>query len=438
MLKVFINKILFIVTLLMTFHPFDHANARVDSTFRFYFYDQRYDLFEHLPVKPGGIVMLGNSLVNSADWAEIFGNPRIINRGISGDNTFGVLNRIGQITAMQPEKVFILIGINDLAKGTPVNIILSNYQKIVGTLLDETPQTRIYIQSILPTNNRFSDFINHQNKDHFIRELNSGLKKLAENRNLVFIDLYPHFLDDQGRLDEKYTNDGLHLMGSGYMLWAEFLRPFIDETPEPEEPPAPFGGLYYERKRAMHESMPEVQSAIVMLGNSLTEHGHWNELFPGLPLLNRGIGGDNIRGMTERLSGILRQQPEKIFIMAGINNILFRNCPIPELTEGMEEMIRMIRTQSPETRIFIQSVLPVNDDNAGSNHLISKKNAKIQDFNLRLAAICSQQSIQFINLFESFVDRNGNLKSDLSTDGIHLNPRGYKLWASLIAAFMNE
>jgi lysophospholipase L1-like esterase len=433
MLKLFI-KIFLIATLLMTL-PYDHANARVDSTFRFYFYDQRYDLFEYLPREPGRIVMLGNSLINSADWAEIFGNPHIINRGISGDNTFGVLNRIGQITAMQPEKVFILIGINDLARGTPVNIILSNYQKIVGSILDESPQTRIYIQSILPTNNRFIDFINHQNKDHLIREVNSGLKKLAEDRSLVFIDLYPHFLDDEGRLSEKYTNDGLHLMGSGYMLWAEILRPFIDETPQPEEPSAPFGGLYYERKRAMHESMPEVKNAIVMLGNSLTEHGHWNELFPGLTILNRGIGGDNIRGMTERLPGILRQQPEKIFIMAGINNILFRNCRILELIEGMEEMIRIIRTQSPKTRIIIQSVLPVNDD-AGSGNFFSKKNSTIRDFNLQLAAVCRQQSIQFVNLFESFVDENGNLKPGLSIDGIHLSPQGYKLWASQIAAFM--
>jgi lysophospholipase L1-like esterase len=172
--------------------------------------------------------MLGNSITNGANWAEIFNNPQVLNRGISGDNTFGVLHRLHQITAVKPAKVFIMIGINDLAKKTPVEVILSNVRKIVNRIKKDTPETQIFLQSILPTNNLFDDFKKHQNKDKDIKAVNTGLEELARDVNVSFIDLYPHFLDSAGRLSADYTNDGLHLTGSGYMLWADLIRDLIE------------------------------------------------------------------------------------------------------------------------------------------------------------------------------------------------------------------
>lgn len=213
-------------TCLMSLKP---VFAQVDSTFRFYFYDQRYSLFEALPRSSGKIVMLGNSITNGGNWSELFNNPDVLNRGISGDNTFGILNRLDEIISLQPSKVFLLIGINDLSRETPVDVVLNNYRRIVAKLQQESPETRIYVQSLFPTNNEFDHFPRAQNRDKEIRAVNRGIQEIANEYGLTFIDLYPHFLDEQGKLSAKYTNDGLHLMGEGYVKWAEILMEFINE-----------------------------------------------------------------------------------------------------------------------------------------------------------------------------------------------------------------
>jgi lysophospholipase L1-like esterase len=205
------------------------TRAQVDSTFRFYFYDQRESLFESLPRSKGKIVMLGNSITNGGNWSELLDNPNVLNRGISGDNTFGILNRLDEIISLQPSKVFLLIGINDLSRETPVGIILNNYRRIVAKINQESPETRIYVQSLFPTNNEFDHFPRAQNKDKEIRAVNEGIEEIAREYNLTFIDLYPHFLDEEGKLSRKYTNDGLHLMGEGYLKWAEILKEFIED-----------------------------------------------------------------------------------------------------------------------------------------------------------------------------------------------------------------
>lgn len=406
--------------------------AQVDTSFRFYFYDQRYSLFENLPARQGAVVMLGNSITNGANWEELLGNPKVINRGISGDNTFGVLNRLDQITNLKPDKVFILLGINDLARNFPVDLILKNYRKTVETICTQTPDTRIYIQSILPTNNDFSDFKNHQNKDPMIREVNEKLKIMAAELKVHFVDLYPHFLDGRGKLNTAYTNDGLHLTGPGYLRWAEIIRPLINER---NNFPA-FGGEYYERQRAMHEATPAQIGAVVMLGNSLTEQGRWNELFPDLKILNRGIGGDNIRGMIERLPAILENEPSKLLIMAGINNILFRDSKPEDLEAEFVAMIDLIKSLSPATEIYIQSLLPVNEAMIKRIENIDRKKQHVKEFNQVLEKLCRQHDLVFINLYDYCTDNNGSLEESFTTDGIHLSPEGYRIWAEMIKDYV--
>jgi hypothetical protein len=79
------------------------------------YYDQRKSLFEKLPDTRKEIIFLGNSITDGCEWSELLADRHVKNRGISGDVTAGVLNRIREITASKPAKVFLLIGINDLA-----------------------------------------------------------------------------------------------------------------------------------------------------------------------------------------------------------------------------------------------------------------------------------------------------------------------------------
>jgi lysophospholipase L1-like esterase len=146
------------------------------------------------------------------------------NRGISGDITFGVLERLHEVTEGRPAKVFILIGINDISRNIPDSVIVGNYEKMIRRIKTESPKTKIYFQTLLPVNNGFTQFKNHYNKDEHILFVNKSLKALAVKEKVTLIDLYPHFLDSNKKLDENYTIDGLHLNAEGYKVWAGVLK----------------------------------------------------------------------------------------------------------------------------------------------------------------------------------------------------------------------
>lgn len=211
----------FVTILLITISL--QAAAQYDSSFRFYYYDQKLSMFEQMPAKDNCIIWLGDSITDGCEWSELFPNYNNLNRGVSSDNTFGVLNRLPEIIRRKPAKIFILIGINDIARNIPVDVILRNYTKMVERIQQESPRTKIYVQSLLPTNNQFTQFKNHQNKEAVIQTVNKGIAQLAIDKKINFIDLYAAFQDKEGRLDVRFTNDGLHLTGAGYLRWKEVL-----------------------------------------------------------------------------------------------------------------------------------------------------------------------------------------------------------------------
>lgn len=200
-----------------------HAQNLVDSTYSSTYYQQKVSLFRLLPDTKKEIIFLGNSITDIGEWAEIWNSTKVKNRGISGDNTFGVLARLDEVISSKPQKVFIMIGINDIARDTPDSIIIANYKKIIHHIKIQTPATKIFVQSILPTNNQFTEFQRHQNKTEHIVIVNTAMKSYCNNNNIVYIDLYSEFIDDENNLAKKYTNDGLHLNGFAYMKWKEIL-----------------------------------------------------------------------------------------------------------------------------------------------------------------------------------------------------------------------
>ncbi|MHC0443209.1 GDSL-type esterase/lipase family protein [Flavobacterium sp. 3-210] len=199
----------------------------VKQNFHNYFYDQRRSFFESMPAGKNEIILLGDSITNCANWDEIFSGKNVKNRGISGDITLGVLDRMDEVVNRHPKKVFILIGINDIALNLNKEIIISNYQKIISKIKNDSPATLIYIQSILPTNDEFTTFKNHQGKMDVIKEVNLDLENLAKQNKIFFLNIFPEFLDDQGKLSKEFTNDGLHLLGNGYLRWASILKKYI-------------------------------------------------------------------------------------------------------------------------------------------------------------------------------------------------------------------
>jgi lysophospholipase L1-like esterase len=192
------------------------------------YYYQRATLFEQLPITSTDIVFLGNSLTDGCEWTELFGNPHIKNRGISGDEVMGIYDRIDPILKGKPAKIFLLTGVNDVSHDLTADSILVMYRKLVNKIKSDSPKTKLYIQSVLPVNDEFTRFPKVHNKTQVILDINKGLKQLAKENGYTYIDLYSHFIAPGTQsFDKKYTNDGLHLLGPGYLVWKEVLKPYV-------------------------------------------------------------------------------------------------------------------------------------------------------------------------------------------------------------------
>ena len=235
-----------------------------DSTYRPNNYQVKVDQFRQLPNDAEDIYFLGNSITAGVDWNELLGVSNIRNRGISGDISFGVLERLDEVIEGKPAKLFLLIGVNDISRNIPDSIIVANYRNIVRRVKAGSPRTRLYLQTILPVNNQFTQFKNHYNKDGHIHFVNDAIKKIAKEFNAVVIDLHAHFLDKDGRLVKQYTHDGLHLTIEGYHHWASLLKSggYIQGNMSPAFPAFSKEGHRGSRGLMPENTIPAMEKAI--------------------------------------------------------------------------------------------------------------------------------------------------------------------------------
>jgi lysophospholipase L1-like esterase len=189
----------------------------------------RANMFKALPtpaVNP--IVFLGDSITAYCEWRELFGHHlTILNRGIGGDTSTGVLSRISEVSRLHPKAVFLMIGTNDpQMMGLAPADTLQNYNAIIGAILRASPATVIYTESILPSRtpkfNKWSEQVNHE------------VRQLANGKSVIYVDLRPAFFDTDHLLDKRYTYDGLHLNVDGYLLWKRQINPIIERLAPPE------------------------------------------------------------------------------------------------------------------------------------------------------------------------------------------------------------
>ncbi|WP_274365123.1 GDSL-type esterase/lipase family protein [Paenibacillus thermotolerans] len=186
-------------------------------------YMSRMSLFEALPASEGATVFVGDSLTQRNQWHEFFPGLAVLNRGIDSDRSLGVLRRLDQIIALKPASLFLMIGINDVYDRRDPNHILTNYETIIRRIKTELPGAKLFIQSLLPVNH---SVYGHPVNNDDVKRMNDKLAELAEINQVVFIDLFSKVLKG-GEMDEKYTVDGCHLSGQGYMAWVEIIKPFL-------------------------------------------------------------------------------------------------------------------------------------------------------------------------------------------------------------------
>jgi len=197
----------------------------IDSTYANGYYLERLRFFSQLHPQKKSVVFLGNSITEAGPWSDLFPGKRVINRGISGDNSYGTWARIDSIIALKPSKIFILIGINDLKRGTPESYIIGNFDRIVNRIRTLSPKTTIYLQSVLPVAEKVMSNIYAKITNQIVVQLNGNVKQIADKYHCTYIDLFNEvFVGEDGQLPRKFTTDGLHISNAGYLVWAAYLR----------------------------------------------------------------------------------------------------------------------------------------------------------------------------------------------------------------------
>jgi len=202
-----------------------------DSLFSTY-YQQKASFAASLPVSKDDIVFTGNSITDGAIWSELFNDTHMKSRGFSGDITAGLIHRFAEIVQKKPSKIFIMIGTNDLARGIEPDSVVKNILLMTDYVHQELPATGLYVQSILPVNDVFGKFPTHTKNGGKINEVNKLLENESASHHYRYINLHDHFTDANGKMNTLYSNDGLHLLGTGYALWKHLIYPYVYDLNE--------------------------------------------------------------------------------------------------------------------------------------------------------------------------------------------------------------
>lgn len=193
---------------------------------------------------------------------------------------------------------------------------------------------------------------------------------------------------------------------------------------------------YWKQKVSLFDLLPINTDDIVFLGNSITDGGEFAELLDMHNIKNRGISSDVISGVKKRLDQVTNGQPKKIFLLIGINDVS-HNLSVSELASEYRDLVKQIRKKTPGSTIYIQSVMPINNDFKRYKALAGKENV-VNELNIFLRQIASEEGAIYVDLFPVLSDKTGKLKKEYTNDGLHLTGPGYKAWIETIEPYIKK
>lgn len=166
------------------------------------------------------------------------------------------------------------------------------------------------------------------------------------------------------------------------------------------------------------------QADVVMIGDSITHGGHWEDMFTDTKIANRGIDGDRTDDVMRRLESIISVRPKKAFVMIGINDLNWGRS-VDEVFEDYKKIEGSLTNRKIE--VFVQSTLEC------SRNTCNATLGKIRELNRKLETYAAQQKLTFININDGLTSEQEGLLSEYTYDGTHLRGNGYVKWSRTIA-----
>lgn len=177
-----------------------------------------------------------------------------------------------------------------------------------------------------------------------------------------------------------------------------------------------------EMRRSQFAELAVPPGHVVFLGDSITEQGIWNEWFPNVHSINRGIGGDTVRDVRDRIHVTLNQ-PAAVFLLIGTNDIGgLGSTTVPwEIAGQIRELITDIKGHAPAAPLIISSVMPRAAAFAKG----------IRELNAHIRRFAEAAGAEYIDLWPTLASGDA-LRMDCTNDGLHLNGTGYRAWTDAL------
>ncbi len=402
------------------------------------YFQEKEELYSSLPINKRDIVLIGDDLFDRGIWNSFYGSERVKNRGIALEGSECTLYRIDKIAKSKPSKIFISTGLFDIKKGRSAQETCEGIMKVVFRAARFSQKSEIFVVGIVPD-------IAIKNLSEGTNALRDSIIKVNTKLNNYFaehyIDAPAALCDSTGYLSSEFSYDGVRINGKGYFLIAELLSPHIglkalnNPSLNDSHPDSYYRdtlkerSAHYKARLSIFNSLQNTSGGVVMLGNSLNNNCWWSELLRKNEVVNRGISGDTVEGMLLRIDDVVQENPRKIYLMAGINDFVNdTSLSAATLWETYQELISAIKTALPSTELYVQSTLPVNP----LTPYYEGRNQKVEGLNLFLSSKADSMGYTYLDIASSLKEKNGDLASVYTLDGIHLRPNAYRIWKRII------
>lgn len=229
--------VLAVVAVVTVFEPDEQTDEQTDDddTGVLSYYDKKCKSFseENADLAKGQIVFIGDSITDLYVLDDHYSDLSLkcYNRGISGDTTFGVMDRLKiSLYDIDPSIVVLMIGTNDINGGHNVNLIMQRYAWIMDDIYANLPGVELYCMSIIPQNSQLEEYtsIRIDHTTPVIMSANEMIRQLADEKGATYLDLFTLVADGDNHLIRGYSDDGIHLNYAGLAVWTDLIKPYLD------------------------------------------------------------------------------------------------------------------------------------------------------------------------------------------------------------------